>query len=110
MLKLLYHLAKEAGILLGEMCSLVVIYSLLDQKHLIIFPLEVLRPCFHHWFERISCLGFCVELRYIFELLLKLTNIKLLRCEEISAFLSLEKVVFIKFLRLLGPILNELRM
>ena len=110
MLKLLYHLAIEAGILFGEMCPLVVIHTLLDQKHLVICPLEVLRPCIHHWFERISCLGFCVKLRYIFELLLKLTNIKLLRCEEISTFLSLEKVVFIKFLRLLGPILNELRM
>ena len=77
MLKLLYHLAKEGGILFGEMCPLVVIHSLLDKKHLVICPLEVMRTCFHHYLERIFCFRFCVELRYIFELLLKLTNIKL---------------------------------
>ena len=51
-----------------------------------------------------------MELRYIFKLLLKLTNIKLFRCEEISSFLSLKEVVLTSILRLPRPIFDELGM
>jgi hypothetical protein len=36
MLKLLYHLAVEPGVLFRKMCSLVVIHALLDQQHLVV--------------------------------------------------------------------------